>query len=751
MKKNYSFPVFFFCLFMLFCNTETKAQLTILTPNDTMVCGPTLLRASTTVTPATVVNPVDDDYAPHTSAIGFPFVFYNRTYMRCLISSNGYITFNLQDTLPANLYSAWSLDSFSTTNGPCTDSNNSCVNSICGVYEDLYLVNSGTIETYTIGIAPFRKFCVNFCTCPMYLPSFGCNQTETFQIILYETTNNIEVHIAQKHLCTGWNNGLAIEGVADSATAPGQGTIHATPVPGRNCKMWTATNDAYRFTTYSVDSYTVAPIPFAPIPDVPPGTVYWYHGNTLLGTGNTITVNPVDSTTYTAIFPSTNCSFTDTFTDHVRLLIAQSMTIRSTVTPPSTCGACDGQIEIQGMTPNVNDSIIFMKNAIWQPAVIYHTNSDSIGFISNLCAGNYDSVIAYTPTHCPSNVLAPVVFNNPPFSANFTDSIAFGCKADTVYFRDKSFSVGATTTLFRWEYGDGSVDTSSSILHSHVYKAQGIYNPTLVFTNTFCIDSFAIKTNLRHQLLANFTVPKDLLCQGETEAFTNTSIDTTRNGIAPSYNWYFGDGSTSTAFSPSYAYGYEDTGTYTAMLIAQDFVPCYDTAYQVFNVISKPKAYDMDSSFCGPNTTIPIGMIINNADTYLWSTGATTPTIIPDTEGIYTLTATNHCGPDISSVKVTLYDCDKCLFVPTAFTPNDDGLNDIFHVRVLCPIRTFGLKIFNRYGQLVYTSYYVNQGWDGKFNGVPVDIGTYLYEVTYTPDLLNAHELYRKGDVTVIR
>ena len=52
---------------------------------------------------------------------------------------------------------------------------------------------------------------------------------------------------------------------------------------------------------------------------------------------------------------------------------------------------------------------------------------------------------------------------------------------------------------------------------------------------------------------------------------------------------------------------------------------------------------------------------------------------------------------------------------------------------------------------MVYTSVYINQGWDGKFNGLPVDIGTYLYEITYTPDMLNAHQLFRKGDVTVVR
>jgi gliding motility-associated-like protein len=742
MKKNYFLAVFFSCALVLFGNSKTNAQLTILTPNDTAVCGPITLRAATTVIPANVVNPVDDDYAPHTSAIGFSFVFYNRTYTRCLVSSNGYVSFNLEDS---NDYSAWSLQPTTNTNGPIPDSNISCLNSICGVYEDLYLVNSGTIETYTAGVAPYRKFVINFCTCPMYITSLGCNQIETFQIILYETTNNIEVHIKNKHTCSAWNGGLAIEGVQDSS-----GT-HATPAPGRDCTVWTATNDAYRFVPYSIDSYTVASIPFAPIPDVTPGTVYWYQGTTLLGTGTTITVSPTATTTYTAMFASSNCSYTDTFYQNVEILISPGMAIRDIVTLPTTCGACNGSIELLGMTPNSNDSIRFMKNSVWQPSIIYSTSSDSIGVIPNLCAGDYDSIVAYTPTNCPSNVIGPITLPNPVLIASFTDSINFGCNGDTVIFTNNSTAPGATTKLYTWEYGDGSTDTTSTTIHAHIYKTQGIYMPTLVFTNTYCTDSIPLNTNLRHALHAGFNISENLLCQGQSEIFTNTSVDTTRNGIAPSYSWYFGDGSTSTSYSPSYVYGFEDTGNYTPMLIVQDFVPCYDTAYKTIDVINKPIIYNMDSGFCSPNTTIPIGMVISNADSYLWTTGAITPTIIPDTEGVYTVTETNYCGSIESSVKVTLYDCDKCLFIPSAFTPNDDGLNDVFHVRMLCPIRNYGIKIFNRYGQLVYASYYVSQGWDGKYNGVPVDIGTYLYEVTYTPDLPNARLLSRKGDVTVVR
>jgi len=332
-------------------------------------------------------------------------------------------------------------------------------------------------------------------------------------------------------------------------------------------------------------------------------------------------------------------------------------------------------------------------------------------------------------------------------SSNFNYNIIFGCAVDSV-----SVSNINTTRIdsFMWSYGDNTTSTDSFPVN-HAYLKQGIYNLKLVVTNDKCKDSLTQVVNTRHPLKAAFTSSKDIICQNDVMNFTNTSIDTTRQGINPSYTWYFGDGGFSNSINPNYTYGYADTGDYTIMMVAQDFVPCYDTAYKQIVVLSLPKQYAMDTAFCNPNTDIPIGIEVRHADSYRWSSGAITPYFIPDTAGVYTLTATNYCGSDQSTYTVKLWDCDHCLFVPNAFTPNNDNLNDEFRVRLNCPMRLFDIKVYNRFGQVVYSSNAFHAGWDGKFNGMDVEVGTYMWEIRYTPDLANAHELRMKGDVTVIR
>jgi len=168
--------------------------------------------------------------------------------------------------------------------------------------------------------------------------------------------------------------------------------------------------------------------------------------------------------------------------------------------------------------------------------------------------------------------------------------------------------------------------------------------------------------------------------------------------------------------------------------------------------LSPSLALGTEDSICiGNNIRLTAIPNHSSAPSYLWNTGEHNETIIPKSTGEYTLTATNQCSSADASLYLTLINCDSCLFVPNAFTPNGDGKNDFFRVRQLCPIRNYNVKIFNRYGQIVYSSYYVNEGWDGTLNGVPGDMGTYFYEIEYLADLPNAIKRFLKGDITLVR
>ncbi|MFP5039692.1 PKD domain-containing protein [Parasediminibacterium sp. JCM 36343] len=101
------------------------------------------------------------------------------------------------------------------------------------------------------------------------------------------------------------------------------------------------------------------------------------------------------------------------------------------------------------------------------------------------------------------------------------------------------------------------------------------------------------------------------------------------------------------------------------------------------------------------------------------------------------------------SVKVLVFNTGPEIFVPSAFTPNGDGRNDVEIPIPVGLIKLVYFSIYNRWGQLLYTTNQLNQGWDGNFKGEPQPPGTYVY-VTVGEDY-HHKVFYRKGTVVLIR
>lgn len=122
--------------------------------------------------------------------------------------------------------------------------------------------------------------------------------------------------------------------------------------------------------------------------------------------------------------------------------------------------------------------------------------------------------------------------------------------------------------------------------------------------------------------------------------------------------------------------------------------------------------------------------------------------ILKNSETKYTVHATddNNCYTQKSVVIFSEQCCD--IRIPNAFTPNGDGLNDIFTAISPGSPKAFNLMIFNRYGNMVYQSLSVTNGWDGTQNGRPVDVGTYFYIIEVE---CGGQRNTFKGDLTVIR
>jgi gliding motility-associated-like protein len=105
------------------------------------------------------------------------------------------------------------------------------------------------------------------------------------------------------------------------------------------------------------------------------------------------------------------------------------------------------------------------------------------------------------------------------------------------------------------------------------------------------------------------------------------------------------------------------------------------------------------------------------------------PSASPVNDITYTLYATSPFGcsnQDAASIKVV-----KGIFVPTAFTPNNDGKNDRWRIPFLDPLFGATVNVYNRFGQLVYHTEATTVNWDGNLNGVPQPTGTYVYTISY--------------------
>lgn len=138
----------------------------------------------------------------------------------------------------------------------------------------------------------------------------------------------------------------------------------------------------------------------------------------------------------------------------------------------------------------------------------------------------------------------------------------------------------------------------------------------------------------------------------------------------------------------------------------------------------------------------------NNYENYLWSTGQTSVSITVTEIGNYWLTVKDINGCFSTDTISILNKCESKLFIPNAFSPNDDGINDVFKPVGIADTG-YLLKIYNRYGQQVFHTTDINLGWKGFYNDKKQPIGVYVWLMRYT-DFDNVyHQL--KGDLTLIR
>ena len=386
--------------------------------------------------------------------IGFDFCFFGGTYNQLLIGSNGVVSFDLSN---ANGYNGWSYDPGDTlpnsSNSSLSDAN------IFGVAHDIDPSVGGEINFMILGSAPQRQFVVNYTAVPLF--SGACNElTSTSQIILYESSNVIDVNIIDKPICPTWNDGLAVVGIQNM-----DDTIAYTPT-NRNMGAWEASNESWRF---------------SPSLGNPNYLFEWYDGSALVGTEQTITVSPETTTTYTAAITYDLCTGgTATVTDSVIIEVAQNPV---PVAVEEQIALCDGE-EQAVLEVYVDDAQQIPEDIVYSWSyndVVYVSEVSEVdgGNILTLGDGEFEIltgdyiVTAYnTVTECASDTVISITRGTSP---ELEDGTSFSKCADgevDLYVNITNDPNMDNTYVYDWSINGVLVsegDTAGTFTHGEAY------------------------------------------------------------------------------------------------------------------------------------------------------------------------------------------------------------------------------------------------------------------------------------------
>ena len=169
----------------------------------------------------------------------------------------------------------------------------------------------------------------------------------------------------------------------------------------------------------------------------------------------------------------------------------------------------------------------------------------------------------------------------------------------------------------------------------------------------------------------------------------------------------------------------------------------------ITHIVPTPAAFlPQDTSLCSYED-ITLAPTLDFAQ-YVWSTGESTASIQVTTPGTYWLEGTDRYGcTGTDSILISPKECPYGFFMPTAFTPNQDGRNDLCHPMIYGRISKFIFSIFNRWGQKVFETSDPKRGWDGIVNGHPAEAGSFVWFCTY--QLAGASEHHARGTVLLVR
>ncbi len=400
-------------------------------------------------------------------------------------------------------------------------------------------------------------------------------------------------------------------------------------------------------------------------------------------------------------------------TSTLAVTAAGTYTITAT-TPLAQCSASDAVEVIETPLPIINivspvylcpDSIVVLDaGAGWQSIVWY--NSDISQTVAVNVEGDYSFIV--TQNECSNSASFEVIEVTLPIINLGADILA--CAGETV--------VLDANAVVTW-----NTNTSSETLSVTV---DGSY--TCTFETQGCIVSDEIEINFAPPPIVNLP-----------EQVVMCPLDTIQLSIPYEGEWSNGE----TAFEIVVS----EEGEYSVTVSSG---PC--TVMDNTQVILAPYPFvDFEEigTYCIGTTTVLSALQPAN-ESYVWSTDETTPQIEISESGVYSVVVNNTCGSASDSILIEFEECNYIIYAPNAFTPDQDGINDVWMIEAQNLTKT-KLTIYDGWGAAIFSTIDLTIPWTGNFrNGEYfVQDGVYNYLLEYWTETGDA--AYQRGHITLIR
>jgi len=332
-------------------------------------------------------------------------------------------------------------------------------------------------------------------------------------------------------------------------------------------------------------------------------------------------------------------------------------------------------------------------------------------------------------------------------------TVADTCENSFVKFESFSWPGSGLLKSETWSYGDNSpTETGKKV--SHYYGAVGVPDVFLVVYN-----SNGCKDTMRRPLfiapMPNASMSFTDNCQGTPISFSNGS--TPGGGTIVKYLWNFGNGRMS--YNQNDNVAFPDYGNFNVSMAVFNSFGCSDTTNKAIIIYPRAVAnFDYSPTELHAADPVNFNNLSKNDDNWTWEFGDG----YFDNNKYTTHSYDNYGKYRVTLISSTIHGCadtfSKDIYVkssplywfPTAFTPGSTkDLNDKFGMNTTNIISKYNLMIYNRWGQILFTSTDPSDHWDGFYNNELVPIGNYVYHATFlSPE--GQLQVY-KGDVMVLR